>query len=86
MRRGNQPGEGAKPTLDRQHLQKPVEEASLETAESFAADYMAFFPRFTTQICPHRRRPRQGSGAECLAEPEDEVVAGRSATNEPAMQ
>lgn len=50
MRRGNQIGEGAKPTLDAQHLQKLVKDASLETAESFAAEYMAFLPRLVERI------------------------------------
>jgi HPt (histidine-containing phosphotransfer) domain-containing protein len=43
-------GQGAKPTLDVQHLQKLAEEASLEGAESFAADYMAHLPRFVERI------------------------------------
>ncbi|MFC9335435.1 hypothetical protein [Arthrobacter sp. NPDC057009] len=43
-------GEGAKPTLDLQHLQKLVSQASLEVAESFAADYMALLPRFVEPI------------------------------------
>ena len=40
----------AKPTLDLQHLQKLVSQASLEAAQSFAADYMAFLPRFVEPI------------------------------------
>ena len=50
MRRGNQLGEGAKPTLDAQHLQKLVKDASLGTAKSFAAEYMAILPRLVEGI------------------------------------
>jgi hypothetical protein len=50
MRRGKQPDEEVKPTLDVQHLQKLVGQASLEAAESFIADYMALLPRFVEQI------------------------------------
>jgi kynureninase len=50
VHRGNQLGEGAKPTLDAQHLQKLAEEVSREAAESFAADYTALLPRFVEQI------------------------------------
>jgi hypothetical protein len=50
MRRGKQPDEEVKPTLDVQHLQKFVGQASLEAAESFIADYMALLPRFVEQI------------------------------------
>lgn len=45
MHRGNQVGQGAKPTLDMHHLHKLVEEASREAAESFAAEYTALLPR-----------------------------------------
>jgi HPt (histidine-containing phosphotransfer) domain-containing protein len=50
MRRGKQLGEEVKPTLDAQHLQKLVGQASLEAAESFTADYMALLPRFVERI------------------------------------
>jgi hypothetical protein len=50
MRRGKQLDEVVKPTLDVQHLQKLVGQASLEAAESFTADYMALLPRFVEQI------------------------------------
>ncbi|MDQ0616651.1 hypothetical protein [Arthrobacter globiformis] len=50
MRRGNQVGEGAKPTLDVQHLQKLVGQASPEAAETIAADYTSRLPRFVEPI------------------------------------
>lgn len=50
MHRGKQLDAGAKPTLDAQHLQRLAEQASLEAAESFAADYMALVPRIAEQI------------------------------------
>lgn len=50
MRRGKQLGEGVKLTLEVQHLQKLVGQASLEAAESFTADYMALLPGFVEQI------------------------------------
>lgn len=50
MRRGNQVGQGSKPTLDVQYLEKLMEEASLETAESYAAEFMALLPRFRERI------------------------------------
>ena len=45
MRRGNQVGQGSKPTLDVQHLQKLTEEASLAAAESYAAEFVTLLPR-----------------------------------------
>jgi HPt (histidine-containing phosphotransfer) domain-containing protein len=50
VRRADQLGEGATPTLDVQYLQKLVKASSLEAAESFAADYTAFLPRFVERI------------------------------------
>jgi hypothetical protein len=50
MRRGKQLDEVVKPTLDVQHLQKLVGQASLEAAESYTADYMALLPRFVERI------------------------------------
>lgn len=50
MRRGNQLVEGVKLTLDVQHLEKLVGQASLEAAESFTAAYLALLPRFVEQI------------------------------------
>ncbi|WP_395405717.1 hypothetical protein ACHMXB_22475 (plasmid) [Arthrobacter sp. UC242_113] len=43
-------GEGAKPTLDVKHLQRLVGQASLEAAETIAADYTALLPRFVEPI------------------------------------
>lgn len=50
MRRGNQVGVGAKPTLDMQHLQKLAEEASLDAAVSLAADFTDRLPQFVERI------------------------------------
>ena len=50
MRKGNQVVEGAKPTLNVQHLQILVSQASLGAAESIAADYMAHLPRIVEWI------------------------------------
>jgi hypothetical protein len=38
-------GQGSKPTLDVQHLQKLTEEASLAAAESYAAEFVTLLPR-----------------------------------------
>jgi hypothetical protein len=38
-------GQGSKPTLDVQHLQKLTEEASLAAAETYAAEFVALLPR-----------------------------------------
>jgi hypothetical protein len=43
-------GQGSKPTLDVQYLQKLIEEASLETAESYAAELLALLPRLGERI------------------------------------
>jgi hypothetical protein len=43
-------GEGAKPTLDVQHLQKLMSQTSLEAAELISADYMTHLPRFVEPI------------------------------------
>jgi hypothetical protein len=44
------PDEGVQLTLDAQHLQKFVEQASLEVAELFTADYMDLLPRVVERI------------------------------------
>lgn len=50
MRRGKQLDVGVKLTLDEQHLQKLAEDASVEAAEAFIADYVALLPRVVERI------------------------------------